>query len=160
MFEYKSVYIDQRDNKRTKTFYFYISEDRAERMALAETTFYNLTDGEGADGVNAYVGIKDRVDGTMRRGNGLEMLAMWDWLVDNSYGELSDDGESFDQDPELLRKWKTTDSYSDFMTLLRRDEKFAIPFFNGIFPADMTAKAKEDPEFARHREELAKRGLA
>ena len=160
MFEYKSVYTDRRGNRRTKTLYFHISEDRAERMALAETTFYNLTDGEGAEHVNAYVGLKDRITGTMDRGDGNEMLAMWDWLVDNSYGELSDDGDSFDQNPELLRKWKTTDSYSDFMTRLRRDEKFAIPFFNGIFPESMSEKAKEDPEFARHREELTKRGLA
>lgn len=159
MFETKIDYIDGRDNKRVKTLYFHLDKFQMRKMVMAETTIYEGME-QDPTSREVYNGIQDRIRGVSRRGDGAEMLAMWDWIVDHAYGELSDDGDDFDQSPEALAKWKRNFSYRAVMDRLAEDDKYAQLFLNSIFPSDLVAKAKEDPEFARHREELEKRGLA
>ena len=87
-------------------------------------------------------------------------MELFDWLVKSAYGVILDDGETFDNNnPERYRLWTKTASYDKFFTMLVNDTDLMTEFFNGVFPKDFLAspETKQDPEFSRHREELAAR---
>lgn len=65
------------------------------------------------------------------------ILEIFDTLIKTSYGEKSEDGETFIQNEALSEKFSYTEAFSQlFMELIENDEK-ASEFIKGIIPADM-----------------------
>lgn len=157
--EYKDFF----GNDRKKTLYFHISTTEMLRMVMAESDVDTDALPEGMSAVDPqaakYVkdGLSKRIKGVMTRGKGGEILELFDWLTAHAYGEIGDDGETFVQSKETFEAWTHTASYSYFFERLVTETDLMTEFVNGVFPEEMMAKAEAlDPEFARHREALAK----
>lgn len=137
--------------------YFHISKTRATRMILSEADI-DLSDyeeGKEPDVGKVRDGLSSRIRGVMSRGKGSEILELFDWLVSNAYGEIGDDGETFEQSDELYKKWMNTASYDKFFSDLVTDTDQMTEFVNKIFPEELQMAEKNlDPEFATHRKRL------
>ena len=159
MLKKRVEYIDYLGQPRSKDLYFNLSKSDVTRMMMLETSFATKEDGT-VDESQIRNGFVSRIQGVMERGNGKEIVELFDWLVESAYGVILDDGETFDNNnPERYRLWTKTASYDKFFTTLVNDTDLMTEFFNGVFPKDFLAspEAKQDPEFSRHREELAAR---
>lgn len=149
MFKTTVNYTDLLDNKRSKALYFHIFKHKAERMALEDVSVDKQDPSEVVGGIQA------RIISVFQIGTVEQILELFDWLVKESYGVIEDDGETFVQSEEDYDRWTQSASYDAFMSKLRRDSEFQQKFVNGIF--DLKEDQQNDPEYARHREELAKR---
>ena len=148
-------------NPMVKDLYFHISATDAQRMMMRETTFVTDESGE-IDKDKIREGLSARISATMNRGIGKEILELFDWLVENAYGIIGDDGESFEKSSEVYKAWTKTASYDAFFTNLLQDTDAMTEFVNGIFPEELRKRGEEsklDPEFAAHRAALASRGI-
>ena len=160
MLKKRIEYKDFLGQPRAKDLYFNLSESDVQRMMLKEAYFVADADGN-VDPDQVRNGMVARIEGVMERGIGKEIVELFDWLVTHAYGEILDDGETFDNNnPERYAAWTKTASYDVFFTTLVNDTDMMTEFFNGIFPKNFLGKKtenKQDPEFSRHREELAAR---
>lgn len=158
------TYTDYFGFEKTKTLYFDISAADMLRMFMNEADIDRDAMPEGLDPSDPeaakYVkeGLSKRINDVVKNGRGKEILELFDWLVAAAYGEISDDGESFDQSEYLYEQWTKTAVYKKFFEALVTDTALMTEFVNGIF-GDALKNETKDPEFARHREELAKRAL-
>lgn len=155
MLKKKIEYKDYFGNDRTKTLYFHISTTVATRMVMSEATM-EIEDLEKADDKPKVSDVRDglsaRIRGVARRGNGREILDLFDWLVQHAYGEIEDDGETFNQSPEIYDRWKKTASYDEFFNRLVTDNDMMVEFINNVFPSEMRMRGENlDPEFKSHR---------
>ena len=146
-------YSDFLGNQRSKVLYFHLTQTDLQRMIMAESYTDNTRDEDDPDRVRET--LTKRIQGVADRGNGKELLELFDWLVQNSYGIIDEDGETFTKSEEIYQKWTMTASYDAFFTNLMNDTDAMTEFVNGIVPRDL--KEKADPEFKRHAEELASR---
>lgn len=135
----------------SKTLYFAISKTNMTRMAIEES---RLEVGDG-DEKEVREGLSKRIQSTVASGSGRDIWDLFQWLLLNAYGEIGEDGETFEQGPEIFEKWTKTASYDAFMSELFESETLSSDFVNSIFPFKVTDD-KADPEFARHQEELKK----
>ena len=135
-----------------KTLFFAISKTNAIRMAMEESSM----DQDESDEKKVFEGLGARIQTTVKRGNGKEIWDLFQWLLLNSYGEIGEDGESFDQSPELFDKWTKTASYNAFMVELLESPTLSTDFVNSIFPFKVS-DLDDDPEFRTHKEKLKER---
>lgn len=157
MLKKKIEYKDYMGQQRSKILYFHISMTDAQRMILKESTLVGDESGD-MDKAEVRDGLSARIQGVMDRGQGAEMLELFDWLVSNAYGIIEDDGETFAKSTEIYEKWTRTASYDAFFNKLMMSTEMMTEFINGIFPEELRGDdQKLDPEFARHREALASR---
>lgn len=157
MFEVKQTYKDFLGNERQKTLYFHISTTRYRAMLMEHVSF------DPDDPKKIIDTFRPYLDGIMKRGNGKELLEFFDWLLENSYGEIGEDGEHFYQGRLIFDKWVQSASYMAFVDDLFTRPNAASEFFNAVMPTTLPEDTPDqpplDPEFNRHREEMAKRGL-
>lgn len=159
MLKKKIAYKDYLGNERTRTLYFHISTTVATRMVMSEATL-NVEEVEGEDPKVSDVrdGLAARIRGVAERGNGREMLDLFDWLVQHAYGEIEDDGESFNQSQEVYDKWRKSASYDAFFSELVNDTGKMTEFVNKVFSEELRINQENlDPEFKRHREAMDSR---
>lgn len=162
MFTKTVKYKDFLGMDREKTLYFHITRSRMIEMFMAEATFSGLDETvstENIDDVDMKIvsnGLQERIRRTVRDGKGKDLLELWRWLLSNSYGEISDDGETFLQSEEIFEKWRQSASYEAMYSLLVEDSKIMKEFVNKVFPKDVETSTA-DPEFRSHREAIAKR---
>lgn len=149
MLIHKISYENFRGDKCTKELYFHISEERADRM-LMEDTIFDMGDVKEDGSFDEIQSVRvltgDRIRNIIKRGRGDQILELFDWFVRNSYGELSDDGETFAQTDELYKAWTQTASYNAFMQELKSDSGIASTFMNGIFPKSWRGEEKSDKQ--------------
>lgn len=65
-------------------------------------------------------------------------------LIKMSYGEKSDDGESFMKSEEMSNKFLQSAMYDELITELLSDDKAAINFFRSIMPAEIQASINDE----------------
>ena len=80
-------------------------------------------------------------------------LSLFKTLILKSYGEVSEDGESFIKDPELTRKFEKTEAYSELFMSLVTDTDKAVAFIEGIMPNINDIKDKVNAEIERIKNE-------
>lgn len=159
MLKKKIAYKDYLGNERTRTLYFHISTTVATRMVMSEATL-NVEEVEGEDPKVSDVrdGLAARIRGVAERGNGREMLDLFDWLVQHAYGEIEDDGESFNQSQEVYDKWRKSASYDAFFGELVNDTEKMTEFVNKVFSEELRINQENlDPEFKSHRKAMDSR---
>lgn len=160
MLKKKIEYKDFLGNDRAKTLYFHISTSVAARMVMSEATMdvENFDSVDKAQVSDIRDGLAVRIRGVASRGNGGELLELFDWLVQHAYGEIEDDGETFAQSPERYNKWRQSASYDAFFNELVTDTDMMSEFVNGVFPEELQMKGENlDPEFKTHRKNMDSR---
>lgn len=159
MLKKKIAYKDYLGNDRNRTLYFHISATVATRMVMSEATMdVDEIDGEEPKVSDVRDGLAVRIRGVAERGNGREMLDLFDWLVQNAYGEIEDDGESFNQSKEVYDKWRKTASYDAFFSELVNSTDKMTEFVNKVFSEELRINQENlDPEFKKHREAMDSR---
>ena len=159
MLKKKIAYKDYLGNERNRTLYFHISTMVATRMVMSEATLdVEEVDGEKPKVSDIRDGLAVRIRGVAERGNGREMLELFDWLVQHAYGEIEDDGETFNQSQEVYDKWRKTASYDAFFGKLVHSTEQMTEFINKVFSEELRINQENlDPEFKRHREAMDSR---
>lgn len=136
--------------ERTKDLYFAITSADGIRMVFSEAE-------RGESDEDLRDGFARRIVRIANHGSPKELVDMFDEFIKASYGEIEDDGETFNQSEEVYEKFRSSAAFKQFYEDLMTDTNAMIEFVNGIFPKEWTEAAQKDPEFARHREELEKR---
>lgn len=159
MLKKKIAYKDYLGNERSRTLYFHISTTVATRMVMSEATLdVEEVDGEKPKVSDVRDGLAARIRGVAERGNGREMLDLFDWLVQHAYGEIEDDGESFNQSKEVYDKWRKSASYDAFFGELVSDTDKMTEFVNKVFSEELRINQENlDPEFKQHRKTMESR---
>lgn len=124
------VYKDFEGVKRKETFCFNLTEAEILKMEWA-------TSG----------GLANKLQKIMDKKDGVEVMRIFDEIIDAAYGVKSDDGRLFLKTPEALAEFKATQAYSDLYKKLCTDAEEAINFVNAIIPEakDMPSEIDDSP---------------
>lgn len=68
------------------------------------------------------------------------LVKYFKWMLERAYGVVSEDGEEFEQSPELWEKFRRSAKYDAVFSSIAFDEEGAEAFMRGIFPPDIVAK--------------------
>ena len=133
------TYTDYNGEVRSEDFYFNMS--KADVMKLEMTT-------EG--------GMEGYITKIINERDQKKIVDLFCDIIELSYGVKTLDG-GFDKDPELFKKFKRTEAYSELFMRLATDSDFAAEFINGIMPKSGETKPMDRNESAVAR---AKRDAA
>ena len=117
MFKKTMTYTDYNGTERTEDFYFNLDQRDITKMELST-----------AGGLDTYI---KRISAEQDLP---KIIALFEELIDKSYGVKSDDGRYFVKDPEALLRFKSTQAYSDLYMELATDADKAAEFINGVTP--------------------------
>lgn len=121
------TYKDFDGNERTEDFYFHLTEQ--------ELTEWELSVDGGLSGVlTRIINSKDNK----------KIVEIFKDLLLRSYGVKTPDGRGFIKNEEVLNDFKYTQAFSDIYMELATDDKAAADFVNGIIPAGLVEKAREE----------------
>lgn len=110
-------YEDYNGVMRKEDFYF--------NLTKAELALHDLKSPGGAASV-----LQKIIDSSDQ-----EKIVEWfEWFVEKSYGEKSEDGRNFNKSPEIFKSFSSTEAYSELIIELVSDAKAAADFVNGIIP--------------------------
>lgn len=86
----------------------------------------------------------DKVIGKLiKTENVRDLVDEFDYLITESYGEVSLDGIKFMKTPEIKNNFIYSNAYSELFMELVGDAKKAAEFFNGILPDDLSDAIKK-----------------
>lgn len=149
MLKKEVVYEDFDGETQTKVLHFNLTKAELSRMIMDEMTFGENEDDEPVNG------LSERINNVIARRSGKELMEMFDWLIEKSYGVR--EGERFVKSEELFEEFTQTAAYDEFYMELLTDTDAMIEFVNGVMPKDVAERMKDDPEFQRHTKELRDR---
>lgn len=112
--------------ERTEDFYFNLSKAELMEMELGTTGGMTVM-------INRIVSAQDIAT----------LVKIFKDLILKAYGEKSADGRRFIKSEELSTAFSQTEAYSKLFMELATDDKAASEFINGIMPADVVEKAKQ-----------------
>lgn len=124
----KSVDFD--GNERCEDYYFHISKNEIAKAQMS------------VDG-----GLITKLQRIVNSQSQPEIAKIFEEFIDMSYGIKSDDGKKFMKSPEILADFKATAAYDELYMEILSDTKKAVEFINGVWPAEMTEKLKNDPKY-------------
>lgn len=119
-------YTDFNDNKKTKTVYFNLSKSELAKMSLDK-------------GGSLPVRLKRMVD---EQDNG-GIFNTITWLIEQSYGVKSDEGEFFVKSQAELEKFKSSPIYDEVLMTLLNDENEAGKFIINIMPREIRGEIEK-----------------
>lgn len=119
MFKKTITYKDYNGTERTEDFYFNLDQRDVTKMELSTS-----------GGLDTYI---KRITAEQDLP---KIIALFEELIDKSFGVKSDDGKYFVKDPQELLKFKSTQAYSDLYMELATDADKAAEFINGITPKE------------------------
>lgn len=76
-------------------------------------------------------------------------------VINVSYGIPSADGEEFQKDPEITKRFTYTKAYSEFMTKLYTDDEYGQAFLKELFPPEVIQKILDRVEENNKKRENA-----
>lgn len=106
-----------------------LTEDFMFHMSKAEIAKLQLSQGEG--------GFEGFVQDIAKKMDAPRLIAVFEDLILNSYGERSPDGRQFIKSEELSRAFSQTDAYSELFLEIMTDAKKAAEFFVAVVPKDI-----------------------
>lgn len=113
-------YTDFNGNERNEDFYFNLTKAEIMRMEMS-------TQGGLAERINRIVAAQDTP----------AIIAVFEDLIQKSYGVKTPDGRGFLKRAEDLEAFMATEAYSELFMKLATDADAAAKFVNGIVPASM-----------------------
>lgn len=128
MFSEKIKYTDYDGAEREEVFYFHLSKPELTRMNFS------------AEG-----GLQKTVEKIMQEKNGGKLIALFEEIIQMSYGEKSLDGRRFMKDPERTKAFIETPAYEALYMKLATDDNFAAKFIRGIVPPDVANNMTYEP---------------
>lgn len=125
------TFTDFDGNKRTEDFYFHLTEQ--------ELTEWELSVDGGLSGVLTRI-VNSQDTKTL--------IGIFKDLLIKAYGVKTPDGRGFVKNEEVLNNFTCTQAFSDIYMELATDDKAAAEFVNGVMPASLAKKAKEEMKVA------------
>lgn len=118
---------DFNGNERSRDYYFNLSKSEITKMNLSKT-----------GGLENWLARVTNADdyGTLYN--------LFEELVSNSYGVISEDGISFIKTKELSERFIQSNAFEAMFIEFMSDTNKAIEFFKGIMPADLVSKLPAD----------------
>ena len=126
MYKIHEKYTDFDGNEREEDFLFNLKEDEVTHMQFG-------TSGGLAAAIKKIIATQD----TPR------LIAIFEEILDKSYGEKTPDGRGFHKDPALTQSFKETEAYSQIYMRLATNADAAQEFINNVIPKSMQEKAKQ-----------------
>ena len=121
------TYTDYNGIERTEDFYFHLNKAEIMRMEMS-------TAGGLAERIQRIVAAQDLP----------AIIAVFEELIQKSYGVKTPDGKGFTKKPEDLEAFIATEAYSDLFMELATDADAASKFVNGIIPAGLAKQIEEN----------------
>jgi hypothetical protein len=122
---------------------------------------FNLTEAELTKLQKDYLhegGIQVVMNRAIESGDSKQLLDFFELLVHRSYGIKSADGEEFEKNPELMRRFENQAFYSDlYMSFFQDEGRVGQEFIRQVMPAALIAKAEAN---VRGEGELAQKAAA
>lgn len=122
----KIKFTDFFGNEREAEYYFHMSEAEAFKADLKTTG-----------------GLERKLKNMTEKQDVPAFATMLDKIILDSYGHISDDGESFEKDPEATKKFEGSKAYSILFKELVTDGNKCIEFIKGILPKEMQDRINE-----------------
>lgn len=126
MYKITETYTDYDDNQRTEDFYFNYSE-----AELSDLQF------------SVSGGLAGMIDKIIKTNDMPKLVELFRELIQNAYGEKSNDGRRFMKSPELTKEFTETVAYSQIYMRLATDSKAAQEFINKVVPKSMKDKMQQ-----------------
>lgn len=120
------TYTDYDGHERTEDFYFNLSKAELMEMELSVTG-----------------GFTQMIDRIIKAEDVPAIASVFKELLLKSYGQKSNDGKRFIKTKELAEEFSQTEAYSELYMELATNTEAATAFINGLAPAEVVAKAKE-----------------
>lgn len=117
MLKLTKTFTDYDGNVRTEDFYFNLSKAELMKMEMGETG-----------------GLEKLLRKIIAEQDNVKVMEYFDDIISRSYGVKSPDGREFVKSPELTKKFKETEAYSDLFMELCTDAKKAAEFVNQVLP--------------------------
>lgn len=124
MFKKTISYVDYNGNERKEDHYFNLNKAEIMRMEMSVS-------GGMAEQINRIIAAQDTPS----------LIAIFEDLIQKSYGVKTPDGKGFMKKPEYLEAFMATEAYSELFMELATDAEAASAFVNGIMPADLAKQA-------------------
>lgn len=122
------TYTDFNGGTRTEDFYFNLTKAEIMRMEMS-------TSGGLAERINRIIAAQDTPS----------IIAIFEDLIQKSYGVKTPDGRGFLKRPEDLEAFVATEAYSELFMKLATDSEAAAKFVNGVVPAGMAKELATTP---------------
>lgn len=112
-----------------------------------EPFYFNLTKAELIKWEGSTVGgMRAMYDKIIQTQDQEALIALFETIIQRSYGEKSADGKRFMKSPEILANFTSTEAYSELFMELASNDVSAAEFMNGIMPADLLKAARDEQE--------------
>lgn len=122
------TFADYNGGTRTEDFYFNLTKAEIMRMEMS-------TQGGLAERINRIIAAQDTP----------AIIAVFEDLIQKSYGVKTPDGRGFMKRKEDLDAFIATEAYSELFMKLATDAEAAAKFVNGVVPADMAKELAAAP---------------
>lgn len=129
MLKKEITYTDYNGTERTETFLFNLTTAELTEMEMSTSGGYGKM-------------LQDIIDAK----DTPTIIKIFKDLIVKSYGEKSPDGKRFIKSEELSESFTQTEAYSKLFMELATDDGAATQFVNGVLPADLIQKVKEQEQ--------------
>lgn len=126
MFKKTITYVDYNDVTRTEDFFFNLTKSDIMKMEMS-------VQGGLAEMIKRIVAAEDAP----------AIIAVFEDLIQKSYGVKTLDGKGFDKNPKHFEAFKQTPAYDELFMQLATDADAAAEFVNQIIPSDMRKQLAE-----------------
>lgn len=110
-------------------------------VEVTEVFRFNFTAAELTDmELNMPGGMQKYINDIIEAKDNREMVKLFQELLINSYGVISDDGRRFIKNDTIREEFKQTNAYSELFMLFATNEDEASKFINGILPKNLVAE--------------------
>lgn len=100
-----------------------------------EEHLFNLTETEAIEmEFGELGGLAERIHKIIESQNNPEIMKLFKFIIEQSYGIKSPDGREFQKSPEITRSFMQTNAYNKFFMELCTKENAASDFFNELIP--------------------------
>lgn len=114
-------------------------------VEVTEVFRFNFTAAELTDmELNMPGGMQKYINDIIEAKDNREMVKLFQELLINSYGIISDDGRRFIKNDTIREEFKQTNAYSELFMLFATNEDEASKFINGILPKNLVEQAEKN----------------
>lgn len=131
-------FTDFKGNKRKQDFWFNLSKSELMRLNLTTTG-----------------GLEDLIDKIVQTQDTPELCKIFEKIILESYGVISDDGMRFIKSEELRDAFSQTPVYDMLFMELSQDDIKAAEFINGIVPEEVSKQFNDQKDTAGMNPALA-----
>lgn len=122
------TYANYKNERKTGTFWFHLKPGSLVLLNARATDM-------------GYEDFKDMMQRFIKENQGVKAYEVIEALMVESYGVMSEDGEYFDQSPEVREKFRQSAVKDALVTDIFTDTDRATEFFNALIPVDLMKEA-------------------